>query len=63
MRCLFMAHKDVTDLVLLEQLIVDVQDGATGIAEKIFDLFFLEAPDYNFRTGNDHHFTRAVSAM
>jgi hypothetical protein len=49
---LFMAHKDVTDLVLLEKLVVDVQDGATGIAEKIIDLFFLEAPDYNFRTGN-----------
>jgi hypothetical protein len=50
-RALLVAHQDMADLVLLEQFVVNEQNGAAGIAEHIFDLFFLQAPDYNFRTG------------
>ncbi|HNL22257.1 MAG TPA: hypothetical protein PKK51_09560, partial [Rhodocyclaceae bacterium] len=32
-----------------------MKHGTAGIAEDIIDLFFLEAPDYNFRT-TDHHY-------
>jgi hypothetical protein len=52
--CLFMAYQNVLDLVLLEQFIIDVQHRPAGIAENVFDLFFLQAPDYNLRTGHLH---------
>ena len=48
---LLMTHQDMAHLVLLEQLVVDIKDRAAGITEKIFNLFFLETPDYNFCTG------------
>ena len=50
-----MPDKDVLDLVLLEQFIVDVQDRSARIAENVVDLFFLQAPDYNLRTGHHGH--------
>jgi hypothetical protein len=61
--CLLMAHQHVTHLVLLEQFVVDIQNSAAGITEKIINLFFLETPDYNFRTGNYHRAPEAESAM
>jgi hypothetical protein len=51
---LLVTDQDVLDLILLEELIVDVQNGPAGVTEHTLDLFFLQAPDYNFRTG-DHH--------
>ena len=42
-RTLLMAYQDVLDLVLLEQLVVDVQDCAAGVAENILDFFLLQA--------------------
>ncbi len=53
-RALLVAHEDVLDLVLLEQLVVDVQDRAAGIAEDVLDAFFLQAADDDFRTGELH---------
>jgi hypothetical protein len=53
-RCLFMANEDMLDLILLEKGVIDVQDGPSRVAEHTINLFFLQAPDYNFRTA-DHH--------
>jgi hypothetical protein len=51
---LFVPDQYVTYLVLLEKLVVQVQNGAAGVPENIFDLFFRKAPDYNFRSGQKH---------
>ena len=51
---LLVADQDMLDLFLLEQCIIDMKHGAAGIAENAVDLFFLQAPDYNFCTA-DHH--------
>jgi len=51
---LLMADQDVPHLILLEECIVNVQNGPPGVTEYTLDLFFLQAPDYNFRTA-DHH--------
>ena len=55
---LLVAHQHMTHLVLLEQLVVNEQHRAAGIAENIVDLFFLQAPDYNFRTSQHHRCTQ-----
>ncbi len=44
---LLVPNQDVLDLILLEQFVVNEQNRAARVAENIFDLFFLEAPDYN----------------
>ena len=36
-RALFVAHEDVANLVLLEQLVIDREDGPAGIAEHHLD--------------------------
>jgi hypothetical protein len=46
-----MADKDMLELVLLEQFVINIKDRAAGIAEHIFDFFLLQAPDYNFCAG------------
>jgi hypothetical protein len=51
---LLVADQDVPDLILLEECIVYVQNGPARVSEYTVDLFFLQAPDYNFRTA-DHH--------
>ncbi len=51
---LLVANQNMFDLLLLEKGVVNMQNGPTGVTEHTFDLFFLEAPDYNFRT-TDHH--------
>ncbi len=43
----FLAHEDVLDLVLLKQLVVDRQDGATGVPEQHLNTLVAE--------GLDHH--------
>ncbi len=55
---LFVANQNMFDLILLEQRIINVKDRPTRIAEYIFDLFFLQAPDYNLRTGHHRHCRR-----
>ena len=46
-RALLVAHQHVLHLVLLEQLVVDEQDRAAGIAEYVFDAFFLKAANHD----------------
>jgi hypothetical protein len=60
---LLVADQDVLELVLFEQLVVDIQHRAAGIAENEFDLFFLEAPDYNFCAGQLHGYFRKQRAL
>jgi hypothetical protein len=40
---LLMANEDVLEFVLLEDGVVNIQDGAAGIAKDVFDTFFCEA--------------------
>jgi len=56
--CLLVTDENVLHLILLEQCIINVQHGATWIAEYVLDLFFLQAPDYNLRTGHHCHCRR-----
>ena len=51
---LLMPHEDVLHFVLFEQLVVDIEHSAAGITEDVFDAFFLEAADRDFRTGELH---------
>jgi hypothetical protein len=37
----------VLEFVLLEDGVVDVEDGSTGIAKDVFDAFFCQATHYN----------------
>ena len=53
-RTLFMAHQDMLDLVLLEQLVVNEQYRATRIAEHMFDALFLQAPHHNLCAAQFH---------
>ena len=48
---LLVAHQDVLDLVLLEELVVDVEDRAAGIAEDVLDAFLLQAADDDLGAG------------
>jgi hypothetical protein len=48
-RALLVAHQDVLDLVLLENLVIDRQDGAARIAEDVFDALVGQRPEYDFR--------------
>src|SRR4029453_16890146 len=51
---LLVAHENVLDLVLLEELVVDVEDRAARIAEDVLDALFLEAADDDFGTRELH---------
>jgi hypothetical protein len=46
---LLMTHEHMLDLVLLEELVVDVEDGATRVAEDDVNALLLEAADDDFR--------------
>ena len=48
----FLAHQDVLHLVLLEQLVVDRQHGAAGIAEQVLDALVGERADDHLRAGH-----------
>jgi hypothetical protein len=52
---LFMAHQDVLDLILIEQGIVNMQNGSARVAKYVFDSLFLQTADSNFRSGQLHH--------
>ena len=45
---LLVSHQDVLDLVLLKDFVVDVEHGATGVAKKVLNLFFLETLHQDF---------------
>ncbi len=51
---LLMADQNMFDLFLLVEGVVYMQDGATRIAEEVFDTFILEKTRYNFGTGQFH---------
>src|SRR5690606_28340716 len=51
---LLVAHEDVLDRVLLEDLVVDVEDRAAGIAEDVLDTLFAQAADNDFSAGDFH---------
>ena len=46
-RAAFLAHEDVLDLVLLEQLVVDRQHGAAGVAEDMLDALIDERREHH----------------
>ena len=46
-RRLFVAHQYMFDLILIEQGIIDKQHRPAGIAENVFDSFFLQTSDGN----------------
>ncbi len=50
-RALLVAHQDVLHLVLLEQLVVDEQDRAAGVAEYDFGALFLKASNDDLGSG------------
>jgi len=60
-RALLVTHQDVLDLVLLEQLVVDEQHGAPGVAEHVFDPLFLQAAHHDFGAGEFHGFDQGKS--
>jgi hypothetical protein len=54
-RRLLVTDQHMLDLILLEECVINVQHGPSRVTENTFDLFFLQAPDYNFRSA-DHHY-------
>jgi hypothetical protein len=48
-RALFVAHEDVADGVLLEDLVIDRKDRAAGISEYDLDALILEGFDHHLR--------------
>ena len=51
-RAALLAHEDVADLLLLEQLVVDRQHGAAGIAEDVLDTLIGERLDDDLGAGH-----------
>ena len=51
-RALFVAHQDVADGVLLEDLVIDRKHGAAGIAEYRVDTLVLQGFDHHFRASH-----------
>ena len=51
---LFVSHQHVLELVLLEQLVVNIENCATRIAEDVLDAFFLQAADDDLGTRQLH---------
>ncbi len=50
-RCLFVAYQDVLDRFLLEQLVIQRQDGTARITEYELDALFLKTSNRDFGTG------------
>ena len=51
-RALLVADEDVLDLLLLEKLVVDREDGAAGIAEDVLHVLVGERPYHHFGAGH-----------
>ena len=47
---LLVAHQDVLDLVLLEDLVINRKHGATRISEDMLDAVVLQRPEYDLRS-------------
>ena len=56
---LLVPDQHVLHLFLLEELVVDVEHRAARIAEDVFDAFFLETADDDFRTRELHGYAFA----
>ena len=54
-RALLVAHEDVLDLILMEDRVVDRQDGAARIAEYDVDALILQGLDHHFGTAQLLH--------
>ena len=53
-RALFVTNKDVLELVLLENFVVDVEHRAARITEDVLDALFVQAADDDFCTRQLH---------
>ena len=53
-RRLLVPNEDVLKLVLLEDLVVDVQDGPSGVPEDVRDAFVLQRSYNDFCAGELH---------
>ena len=51
---LLMTHQDMLEFVLLEDFVVDVEHGTTGVAKHMLDVFFLKTADEDFRASDFH---------
>ncbi len=51
-RALFVAHQDVADIVLLEDLVIDRKHGAAGISEYRVHTLILQGLNHHFRSGH-----------
>ena len=49
---LLVAHEDVLDVVLLEQLVIDRKDRAARIAEQVQDAVVLQRLHHHLRAGH-----------
>ena len=49
---LLVTDEDMLDIVLLDDLVIDRQDRAAGIAEDVLDALVLQRPDDHFRAGH-----------
>ena len=60
-RALFVPHEDVADVVLLEDLVVDREYGAAGIAEDHLHALLLQGTHHHLRSGHRlGHLIRSV---
>ncbi len=60
-RCLLVPHEDVLDLLLLEERVVNVEDGPAGVPEEVLDAFFLKAAHDDLCAGDFHDVSRSRS--
>jgi hypothetical protein len=51
-RALLVTHQDMAHLVLLEELVVDEQNRAAGVAEYVFDALLLQAAHDDLGAGD-----------
>ncbi len=51
---LLVPDQDVFELLVGVERVVDVEDGAAGIAEDVLDAFFFETADDDLRAGDFH---------
>ena len=49
---LLVTDEDMLDIVLLDDLVIDRQDGAAGITEDVLDALVFQGPDDHFRAGH-----------
>ena len=62
-RTLLVPHQHVLDLVLLEELVVDVENGAARIAENVVHVFRLQASHHDLCAADFHRTFRKKPNM